>query len=71
MKVQDPAFMPHLARPNVPAERGGASYRASVTAEAPTVAHEAGALQAHGRVLPSAINRSSAFEFELGEQEMF
>jgi len=68
IKAQDPALMPHTATRQVLGERMGAGYRTSVSV-APAIAHEAGALQAHGRILPSSINRSSMFEFDSGEAD--
>ena len=58
IKAQDPAFMPHMARRNVPQERTGAAYGVTVQAMA-NVAPEAGATQANGRILKPAVMRSA------------
>ena len=68
IKAQDPAIMPHQARRNVVADRGGAAHTVSVSV-APGIAPEAGQVLHAGRILPSAVNRSSVFEFSSGEQE--
>lgn len=68
MKMADPAFMPHMARRNVPYERSGAAHVISVN-DAPRVAPEAGATLAAGRLLPPSVNRSSVFDFSSGMAE--
>jgi len=68
MQIGDPAFEPHNARRNVLNERGGSSHTVTISV-APAVAPEAGFTQKNGRILPSAINRSSPFEFMSGEMD--
>lgn len=59
IKAQDPAFMPHKARRQVPQEHGGAAYGVTVNAMT-SVAPEAGATLSGGRLISPAVNRSAA-----------
>lgn len=63
IKAQDPAFMPHLARRQVPQGRSGAAYGVSVQAMA-NVAPEAGPTTANARLFKPAIMRSAPNFYE-------
>ena len=68
IKAADPAFEPHNARRTVLAESLGGAHKVNVSV-APGIAPEAGATMSRGRLIPPAINRSSAFEFSFGAKD--
>jgi hypothetical protein len=58
-QAADPAFMPIGNRVYAPKERGGAAYGLRLGITAPIINPEAGATQANGRIMKSAIQRTA------------